>query len=505
MSSQVSSIDRSMRFAELLPPAAQLHGDANAIISGISSDSRLVNKGDLFVAKTGIQQHGSRYIPDARARGATAVVTDDEQLGWHDGDLPTAYIPNLEQAVSFIADDFYDHPSQKLAVTGVTGTNGKTSCCVWYAWMSNQLGQSCGEIGTLGAGLKRDDEALPSTGMTTPDAVKVQSLLAEIRDAGADALVMEVSSHGLDQGRVEAVQFETAIFTNFTQDHLDYHGDMDAYFAAKASLFQRSELQRAVLNRDDSTFDRLAASLSADTEIYSYSLSQSVADLFVANRTWVKGGAQVQLSGRWGNADVLIPVIGDYNLANLLAVSTALLSSGFEFAKVVETLARVPAVPGRMQSVSKLNCPQVIVDYAHTPDAVTNALKVVRKQAEGSLITVLGCGGDRDADKRPLMGLAAAELADKCWFTSDNPRSEDPEAIVADMMKSVSSQNIQIDLDRASAIRSAIESAESSDFVLILGKGHEDYQEIAAVRQPFDDVAQAEQVLAGMSVQRGAE
>ena len=487
---------RTKMLSEILPPAAIFQQGADIAVTGISQDSRQVSSGDLFVAKQGISDSGSKYIEEALAKGACAVLTDDSDVGVEQDEVSLAYLPDLDKTLSGIAGTFYDAPSLRMSVTGVTGTNGKTSCCYWYAWLSNQLGRACGQIGTLGAGYQKQlGDSLTVTGMTTPDAVRVQSILADAHQTGAEAVVMEVSSHALDQGRVEAVNFESAIFTNLTQDHLDYHGDMDAYFAAKASLFGRDELQRVVLNRDDASFDRLAASLKAETKLYSYSLSQAVADLFVDHVSWTEQGAQVVLDGQWGRLDTLIPVVGDYNLANVLAVTTALLSTGFDSQTVVAALANLPAVPGRMQLVSRPNCPRVVVDYAHTPDAVLNALQALRSQVNGKLIAVLGCGGDRDQSKRVPMARNAAENADACWFTSDNPRFENPQDILDQMVTGADGEHIQVVEQRDLAIRQAIESANVDDLVLVLGKGHEEYQEIAGKRVPFSDAVRAEEIL----------
>ena len=497
---------RSKMFSDILPPPAMLIQGEDVAITGISVDSREVVPGDLFVAKRGLKDSGSRYIDDAIAKGARAILMDDSSKSSVQGNVPLARIPNLDKSLSAIANTFFDEPSEHLSVTGVTGTNGKTSCCFWYAWLSNQLGTPCAQIGTLGAGYHNQaEESLVTTGMTTPEAVRVQSILADVLGLGASATVMEVSSHGLDQGRVEAVIFESAIFTNFTQDHLDYHGDMNAYFAAKASLFEREELRRAILNKDDSTFGQLAAAVADNTELFSYSLSHSAADLFVEHVSWTDKGAEVVLNGRWGKFEVIVPVIGEYNLANVLAVVAALISSGISADLVVSALAGLPPVPGRMQLISRPHCPRVVVDYAHTPDAVSNALQALRSQVKGRLIVVLGCGGDRDRGKRVPMARAAAEGADVCWFTSDNPRFENPKDILDEMASCIEGESVRIVAKREDAIQQAIELASPEDLVAVLGKGHETYQEIAGSRIPFSDVDQCESALDGMLVGVSAE
>lgn len=495
--------ERSCQLVELLPPGIDLLGEQDVVISGINTDSRRISAGDLFVAKTGFNQRGSAYIRNARDNGAVAVVTDDEGLSWQEGDLPTAFVPQLEQNVSKMASRFFGYPSQQVSVVGITGTNGKTSCCYWYAWLSNYLGRPCGEIGTLGAGLKKKEtDLLEPTGFTTPEAAAVQSLLASISDAGAQAVVMEVSSHGLDQGRVEAVQFETAIFTNLSQDHLDYHGDMRAYLYAKAKLFKYLGLKNAILNLDDEHYGELAASVDEGAQILSYSLSSKAADLHVTAIEWDEQGARVELDGRWGSVVINVPVVGHYNLANILAVMAALLASGFELSDLSHAVEKLPPVPGRMQVVgieAARSLPTVIVDYAHTPDAITNVLTAVRPQVSGRLVAVAGCGGDRDHEKRPAMGAALSRLADESWFTSDNPRSEDPQSIVNDMVGDLRADEIRIELDRAAAISGAIQSAAELDLVMILGKGHETYQDVQGIRYPFDDVEVAKAVLSEMA------
>lgn len=500
----MSLVTRTKTLAEILPSTAVLVGAAEEgqpstdeiEITGISTDSRLVEFGDLFVAKNGLTHPGSQFIEDAQKRGALAVVTDDSEVSYAAGKLPLVQLVDLDKNLSAIAHSFFDAPSGKLSVTGITGTNGKTSCCYWYAWMSNQLGTACGQIGTLGAGYEqRSEQSLPSTGMTTPDAVTVQALLAEIVEAGAAAAVMEVSSHGLDQGRVEAVDFEAAIFTNLTQDHLDYHGDMDAYFAAKQSLFTRPELQRVVLNHDEKTFDALKSSVQLGVDLYSYSLEKPEADFFVRDLTWVSAGAEVVFDGRWGVAHATIPIIGKYNLANVCAVMTALLAAGFELQELVRAIQALPTVPGRTQLISNPDCPRVLIDYAHTPDAVAKVLRAVRSNVSGKLISVVGCGGDRDQGKRPMMGKYASENSDLCWFTSDNPRTEDPRAIIDAMLAGVDQNNFQIETHRDLAIEQAILGASEQDLIVVLGKGHEDYQEIAGMQHPFSDVEQVEKAL----------
>ena len=483
-------------------------------VAGIAIDSRQVMPGDLFVARTGKVSRGRDHVQQAAEKGALAVLTDDPAVSEETLGLPVVFLEDLDGQISEIAGRFFGAPSDRLCVTGITGTNGKTTCCYWYSWLCNQLGKPCGQIGTLGVGsVSANKESLHSpsplvsTGYTTPDAVTVQRLLAEIEASGAAAVAMEVSSHALDQGRVASVHFDTAIFTNLSQDHLDYHVDMERYFDAKSRLFQSADLSCAVLNVDDPTYSALKARLAPNTKCVGYSLQVSAADIYLEQKKWVEGGAHLTFAGEFGRSEAFVPIVGEYNLANLLAVMAALLASGVSLTDLVEMVSALPAVPGRLQRLSRPGVPTVIVDFAHTPDAVSKALQALRPSCSGRLIAIVGCGGNRDASKRPIMAQAAVRSANVCWFTSDNPRDEDPLIILKGMTDGLSEAEratVNVVVDRKQAIQHAVQSAHADDVVVILGKGHENYQEVNGQRHPHDDAVFAQQVLEALSDQGGA-
>ena len=415
-----------------------------------------------------------------------------------------------------IADQVYGRPSEKLWMVGVTGTNGKTSCSHWLAQSFSALGRKAALIGTLGNGFPG---ALQPTLNTTPDAIRVHGLLAEYLRQGAQAVAMEVSSHALEQGRVNAVQYDVALLTNLSRDHLDYHGDMTSYAAAKRRLFDWQQLKYAVLNLDDAFGSELAEQLQdAETEIIGYGLSDSA--LRQAERLGMRmvfgghlrldaHGLTLHVHSSWGGGELRSALLGRFNAANMLGTLAVLLVSGVELQEALRKLSELQAVAGRMQTLGGQGQPSVVVDYAHTPDAlekVLDALREVTLSAGGRLICVFGCGGDRDRGKRPMMGKVAAQRADVCIVTSDNPRSEDPHDIIDAIVSGIESGladkagSYQVVEDRAQAIALAIGSAQAADTVLLAGKGHEDYQEINGVKQVFSDVAEARYALKRWSV-----
>lgn len=484
----------SVRLDELIPSGQVCQGDPRVSITGLSIDSRNVVSGDLFFAIPGKRKNGVDFVADAVQAGAVAIAIEgsDSDISRQISDkVSVVNVKRLAAEASAIAGKFYGEPSEHMRVTAVTGTNGKTSFCFWYAWLSNRLGVSCGQIGTLGAGRV----TVQTTGLTTPDAVSVQRHLAEVRDEGAEAVVMEVSSHGLDQGRVSGVEFDTAVFTNLTHDHLDYHGTMENYFQAKAKLFTRSGLRRVVLNKDESVYTRLKDLVSHDTELLSYAIDDDTADLYLREVEWVGSGARIQIAGKWGDSEVVVPVIGRYTLSNILAVTTALLAQGFSLQSIVTELADLPPVPGRMQMLTRAGLPKVVIDYAHTPDALESVLSALRPLVKGKLVCVIGCGGDRDSSKRAVMGALASSLADQSWFTSDNPRSENPEQIISDMCVDIGSANVRREASRTIAIKQAILGASEDDLVAVLGKGHEEFQEIGGVKYPYSDISYSNKIL----------
>jgi UDP-N-acetylmuramoyl-L-alanyl-D-glutamate--2,6-diaminopimelate ligase len=473
--------------------------DQHAMIERLDSDSRRCTPGSAFFAYPGERADGRRYIADALARGASAVVWESESFDWDSRwHVPNAGVAGLKHEAGWIAHEFYGRPSEALWVCGVTGTNGKTSCTQWIAAALETLGVRSGVIGTLGSGFPG---ALGEGQNTTPDVLELHALLAQMRDQGAHAVALEASSHGLAQGRTNGVAFDCALFTNLSHDHLDYHGSMEAYGAAKALLFEAPALEVAVLNLDDVAGVRLAerARLRGLRTI-GYSLMASnlvpgIVDEHLAARaiTFEDGATRVALATSWGEAEVLLPQIGRFNVSNALGVLGCLIAYGVGFAPALERLAALPPVAGRMQALGGKGAPLVIVDYAHSPDALEKVLHALRPVAEargGALVALFGAGGERDAAKRPLMGSAAARLADRIVLTSDNPRGEDPRVIVADIRAGVAGA-CTVELDRARAIRSAIDAAAAQDVVLIAGKGHETYQEVGGERRPFSDVAVA--------------
>lgn len=473
------------KIAPRFSPAAQ-----NLLITGLSTDSRTIEQGNLFVALRGYGRPGTEFARDAVQAGAVAVISDLAEIEQLNLDVPVALEPELATRLSSMAGEFYGHPSKSLDVIGITGTNGKTSCCFWLCWLLNELGKPTGHIGTLGAGMPSKSGFKP-TGFTTPDPIQVQRLLSECLQDNAEAVVMEVSSHGLDQGRVAAIHFDAALFTNLSRDHLDYHADMEAYLQAKLRLFKQAGLKRAIVNMDEKASSRILAELDSGVESFGYSLFKTEADLYFSSVVPVAAAYEVEIAGFWGSQKIRIPVVGRYNLSNILAVTATLLARGYNLEEIVPLLEQLPSVPGRMQIVEPIavELPRVVVDYAHTPDAVASALSALREQTAGKLIAVLGCGGNRDKDKRPLMAREAVAYSDLQIFTSDNPRNEDPLTILNDMQRGVAdAASVQIIEDRRKAIELAVSLATAGDLVAVLGKGHESYQLVHDRRIDFSDV-----------------
>jgi UDP-N-acetylmuramoyl-L-alanyl-D-glutamate--2,6-diaminopimelate ligase len=481
--------------------------DQHAMIERLASDSRRCAPGSVFFAYPGERADGRSYIADALARGASGVVWESEGFDWDSRwQVPNAGVSGLKQEAGWIAHEFYGRPSDALWVCGVTGTNGKTSCTQWIAAALEALGVKSGVIGTLGSGFPAALVGGPSGRNTTPDVLELHALLAQMRDQGAHAVAMEASSHGLAQGRTNGVAFDCALFTNLSHDHLDYHGSMEAYGAAKALLFEAPTLEVAVLNLDDVAGVRLAERArlrglrTIGYSLMASNLVRGIVDEHIAARAvaFEDGATRVGLVTSWGEAEVLLRQIGRFNVSNALGVLGCLIAHGIGFSQALERLAALPPVPGRMQALGGNGAPLVIVDYAHSPDALEKVLHALRPVAEargGALVALFGAGGERDAAKRPLMGAAAARLADRIVLTSDNPRGEDPQAIVAQIRSGVAGA-CTAELDRAQAIRGAIAAAAAQDVVLLAGKGHETYQEVGGERRPFSDVEVARAALA---------
>ena len=478
-------------------PATEAH------VSDLTLDSRQVRTGSLFFALPGLKDHGLRFAAEACARGATAVL-------WEPGAdaappvLPPgvfgAAIPNLKSLVGRIADRFFNWPSSQLRIAGITGTNGKTTCAYLLAQCLERLGLAAAYMGTIGWGRPA---ALAEPTHTTPDAITVHRTLAQLRGTGVRELAMEVSSHALDQRRVDGVRFHIAAFTNLTRDHLDYHGSMQKYGAAKAKLFQAADLKHIVLNIGDEFGRALARDYAGGASLIAVWVGAGGSG-WLADRalhaTQVKTetrGISIELGGSFGQATVKTQLLGRFNAENSLVVLGCLLSLGVSLADAAKALAECKPAPGRMEVVKTdaPNKPTVVVDYAHTPDALAKALSAAREHCEGALWCVFGCGGDRDAGKRSVMGGIADDLADQIIVTDDNPRSEDPQAITRDILQGIKTRSVRVIHDRGEAIATALNEAQAGDLVLIAGKGHEDYQIYGETRRAFSDRSEAQRLL----------
>ncbi|MDN5502294.1 MAG: UDP-N-acetylmuramoyl-L-alanyl-D-glutamate--2,6-diaminopimelate ligase [Comamonas sp.] len=468
----------------------------------LQTDSRKVKAGDAFVAWPGAATDGRAYVGKALEQGATAVLVEADGLQAFDlsGDRIAA-LKGLKAATGLIADQWFAHPSGELDVLAVTGTNGKTTTAWWLAHalakVTLNARTGCALVGTLGVGVP---PALESTGMTTPDPVLLQRAFRSYADQGLAACAIEASSIGIAEHRLDGSKIRVALFTNFTQDHLDYHGSMDAYWQAKAQLFDWPGLPAAVVNIDDAHGARLWARLQGRAmDVWSVSIQGparlQAKDIGLGDEglsfTVLEAGHSLRMNTR---------LVGQYNVSNLLGVLAALRCLGLTLEQAVQACAHLEPVPGRMQQIVKPGLPLVAVDYAHTPDALEKALRALQpaaRQRQGKLWCVFGCGGDRDNSKRPLMGQAAQANADGVFVTSDNPRSEVPESIIDQILVGMQAgEALHVQADRAAAIAQAIARADARDVVLIAGKGHEDYQETMGVRHPFSDMAEAHKALA---------
>lgn len=470
-------------------------------ISALVADSRRVTPGSVFVALAGLQHDARAHVPAAVAAGAVAVLAEaggDWQAHREIDGVPVLVIADLGLRLGEIASRFHGEPSAAMTVTAVTGTNGKTSIANLIAGACERLGRRAAVIGTLGNGFY--GELRPSV-FTTPDPLQLQGLLAGFRDAGAGLVAMEASSHGLVQGRMAGTHIHTALFTNLTRDHLDYHGDMDSYAEAKGLLFRWPGLKAAVINADDPAGARYRALLADDVACLRYSLDAgSDAELVAETVEPSLDGLVLTLRTPQGPATLRSPLLGRFNASNLLAVLGGLLSLGWSLQAAVDALAGVAPVAGRMQCLRDGDSPLAVVDYAHTPDALEQALRAAREHTTGRLWCVFGCGGGRDTGKRPQMGAIAAALADRVIITTDNPREEDPQDILAHVRGGMPADaDAVIIADRAEAIARALREAAVDDVVLIAGKGHETYQEIMGVRHPFNDAEQVRLALAARS------
>ena len=490
-------MSRAMLLAELLPDVAGI--PAGLVVTGLVQDSRQLQPGDAFVAVLPARQevpstHGLNFAAQARAAGASTILFEPPAPANIAVPADAIGVPGLVARMGGMADRFHGEPSRAMTVVGVTGTNGKTSTVQLLAQAWTLQGRRAGTIGTLGAGLY--GQPVPN-GFTTPLVLQVHALLADLRDAGADAVAMEVSSHALDQGRTDHVRFAVAAFTNLSRDHLDYHGDMDAYAAAKAKLFAWPGLRAAVLNLDDAFGRELFAALPASVRGIGVSASgRGDAELRAEGLNLDGDGIGFDLVVDGVRHRVASPLLGRFNADNLLAVAGVLHALDAEPEAIAALLSKLQPIHGRMNRLGGSGRPVVVVDYAHTPDALEQALSSLRAHAHGRLLCVFGCGGERDAGKRPQMAAIAERLADGVIVTDDNPRGEDGDAIVADILRGFAdASRVIVERDRARAIGLAVDAANAEDIVLVAGKGHEPYQEIAGVRHPFDDTQVAKAAL----------
>lgn len=452
-------------------------------INNISLDSRKIERGDLFVAVKGAGSHGAQYIDSAIQNGASAILVDSS-AGVNESrySVPVIKLNNLKHRLAKLADRLYADPSAKLTLIAVTGTNGKTTCAHLIAQALNQLSVSSAIIGTAGAGLL-DDLSLSS--LTTPDVFEFRRLLAKFEDKGVKAVVFEASSHGLQQGRLDELKIDLAVFTNLSHDHLDYHGDLSGYSKAKLKLFQFPCLRKAVMNADRPLLDDFKSQTTA-REIWFYGESQTADVRLVTSRS-LPDGLHISLATSQGEFQFRSSLVGRINVENLLAVFTTLMAFGFDASAIVRVMPNLVSVPGRMEVFGGRDAlPMVIVDYAHTPDALEKALHSIRDHLQGRLYCVFGCGGDRDREKRPKMGKAAQENADVCVVTDDNPRHENPADIIADIVSGMS-PDARVISDRPQAIKWAIEQACEKDIVLVAGKGHEGTQQVGDRFIPMSD------------------
>ena len=483
---------------------AQLQAQG-AAIDRLTSDSRRCGPGSLFFAYPGERLDGRAHIEEAIRRGASAVLWEADGFTWPIHlKTPNVAVRNLKSVAGPLANQFFGKPTEGLWVCGVTGTNGKTTTCQWLAAALSEAGICTAVIGTLGVGFL---PSLVPTSNTTPDALELQQLLSVMRNEGAKAIAMEVSSHGLAQSRVAGVAFDCALFTNLSHDHLEFHGTMEAYAAAKVLLFEMRGLKTAVLNMDDVLGVQIAGRLvgrNIRTIGYCLSLDSvvpgSVHD-FVAARSILQRERETsfEIASSLGNGKVEIGHLGRFNVANALGVLGCLLAYGLAFDKAIELIGRLPPIPGRMQMLGETGDPLVVVDYAHTPDALEKTLQALRPVAlarGGRLVAVFGAGGERDPGKRPFMGAIATRHADRVLLTSDNPRGEQPGTIIDEILSGVTdTAAVDIEPSRGRAIEIAIRASAPADVVLIAGKGHETYQEIAGIQKPFSDIESAREAI----------
>jgi UDP-N-acetylmuramoyl-L-alanyl-D-glutamate--2,6-diaminopimelate ligase len=476
---------------------SQLDGLLNSSldVKGLVTDNRDVKPGDCFVAMAGITHHGKQFIDDAIARGATAVLVEEDastiEIRKNDQgkNIPIIAFADLKKQLNSLLINFYQASSSAfdMRLLGVTGTNGKSSITRFVAQMSHGLNHPAGLMGTLGFGTWPN---IVESKNTTPELAVLLRQFVLMKEQGAELVAMEVSSHGIEQKRIEGLTFDSAVFANLSQDHLDYHGDMESYFAIKRELFIGPDLQFAIINADDKYGQRLIADDTICAKKISYGFSDD-ADVRVVSWQMHATSIDAVIATPWGGADFTISMVGDFNLANVLAAITLLaVENKYNFQQIISSIQFITPAPGRMQAYSKLGSVPAVVDFAHTPDALKNVLSTLSKQVKGNLAVVFGCGGDRDNDKRPLMAAIAQDVSDLVCFTADNPRNENLDDIINGMQSGLIASNttqIQIEKDRESAIQKMISQLTENDLLLIAGKGHELYQDIAGQKIPYSD------------------
>ncbi|HAK52853.1 MAG TPA: UDP-N-acetylmuramoyl-L-alanyl-D-glutamate--2,6-diaminopimelate ligase [Gammaproteobacteria bacterium] len=476
-----------MTMLSQLIPDETLHEDV--WVDGITDDSRKLSKGDLFIAMPGISHDGKQFIGAVEDRAAAILCEPPVPAG--KVSAPIFAIPGLRGKSGDIASRYFGEPSKELRVFAVTGTNGKTSVANFVANAVNALGTNCGVIGTLGAGLPNELDTALTDGLTTPAALTLQSTLATLIDKGCAMVALEASSHGLSQGRLNGTQIDIAAFTNISRDHLDYHDTMDDYLQSKKQLFDWPKLKTAIFNADDSYCDAISRDVTADRILYGV---VNEADVVARSIEVDDRGLSFKLESPWGTSDIHSSLLGRFNVSNLLATVCVLGALGYEFDEITRVLGQITNLPGRMHAIRETGQPLVVIDYAHTPDALNKALLALKEHVSGEIYCVFGCGGGRDKGKRAEMGEIASHAADYVIVTNDNPRFEDPQEISDDVVKGFGAGgSYEIELSREMAISNAISQAGQGDVVLLAGKGHEDYQEIQGERKPFSDFKVVEQ------------
>lgn len=499
-----------MKLSELVAEQLQIHDGYDPIINMLALDSRVVIANTLFFALPGIEHDGRNYITDAFAKGAAVVLYEPQPTLPQEKELLDKYkgklyaVSDLQNKIGLIASQFYHNPSQIVRVFAVTGTNGKTSTCYFLSSLLRLLQVPCGMIGTVGMGT---DQWFESSTHTTPDAISLQKILYRFVEEGCIAAVMEASSHALVQGRLSGTNIRTALFTNLTRDHLDYHGSMENYQQAKELLFNFSSLDCAIINIDDPFGKYLFERCSQRLNSYGYTLNIENTTFPVEKLIWAtdvelsQDGIKAHVYTPWGEGQLNTSLLGRFNLSNLLGVITALCNEGFSLEQVLALLKQLPQVPGRMQRFGGKQLPHVIVDYSHTPDSLQQALITLRTHCTGQLWCVFGCGGNRDSGKRPQMGEISERYSDHVIVTDDNPRHEESSAIIQDILAGIKKpERVNIISNRQQAIHYAINNAAINDMILVAGKGHETYQQVGDKQLPFSDSEEVLHALANFQV-----